>query len=58
MCLFTHQARTKYTSSHHTLSSRLPQENCELYRQMSPGVPCAEAAAERKAVCGRKTQHQ
>lgn len=25
---------------------------------MSPGVPCAEAAAERKAVCGRKTQHQ
>lgn len=46
--LFPH---TKHTLSSHT--SQLPPVNCELYRQMSPDVPCAEAAAERKAVCGR-----
>lgn len=47
----------KYTSSHHTLSShssQLPPVNCELYRQMSPGAPGAEAAAERQAERGRE----
>ena len=54
-------SHTRYTTSSHTRSShssQLPPVNCELHRQKSPGAPCAEAAAERQAVCGRETQHQ
>lgn len=56
ICVSTHKTRTRYTSSHHTLSSYLQWTANYIVKSLQ-ALPVLRLLLS-KAVCGRETQHQ